>query len=175
MSSGRVFHNFIPYTERHIAFMLVRTWTITNDLFWRVECTLEYLVNLLCNWIGKVPWNKLNIIMAVLYLTNSESFNIDISLNIALVWANLSALQISLMAVVDLGGIPLSRAPQIFRRNTRFAGTVIRPDYQLLPRFWDPILGLASIDWPVPTCKQIKKLKLLWWLCSKSIVAHQMK
>ena len=44
---------------------------------------------------------------------------------------------------VDLGGIPLSRAPhiplsrapQIFRRNTIFAGTVIRPDYQLLPRF----------------------------------------
>ena len=36
--------------------------------------------------------------MAVLYLTNSESFNIDISLNIALVWASLSALQISLMA-----------------------------------------------------------------------------
>ena len=47
---------------------------------------------------------------------------------------------------VDLGGIPLSRAPQIFRRNTRFAGTVIRPDYQLLPRFGDPILGLASLD-----------------------------
>ena len=57
---------------------------------------------------------------------------------------------------VDLGGIPLSRAPQILRRNTRFAGTVIRPDYQLLPRFGDPILGLASLDWPVPTCKQIK-------------------
>ena len=35
---------------------------------------------------------------------------------------------------VDLGGIPLSPAPQIFRRNTRFAGTVIRADYQLLPR-----------------------------------------
>ena len=49
-------------------------------------------------------------------------------------------------AGVDLGGIPLSRAPQIFRRNTRFAGTVIRPDYQLLPRFGDPILGLASLD-----------------------------
>ena len=47
---------------------------------------------------------------------------------------------------VDLGGIPLSRTPQIFRRNTRFAGTVIRPEYQLLPRFGDPILGLASID-----------------------------
>ena len=46
---------------------------------------------------------------------------------------------------VDLGGIPLSRAPQIFRRNTRFAGTVIRPDYQLLPRFGDPILVRASI------------------------------
>ena len=47
---------------------------------------------------------------------------------------------------VDLGGIPLSRAPQILRRNTRFAGTVIRPDYQLLPQFGDPILGLASLD-----------------------------
>ena len=47
---------------------------------------------------------------------------------------------------VDLGGIPLSRAPQIFRRNTRFAGTVIRPDYQLLPRFGDSILWLASLD-----------------------------
>ena len=49
-------------------------------------------------------------------------------------------------AGVDLGGIPLSRAPQIFRRNTRFAGTVIRPDYQLLPRFGDPLLWLASLD-----------------------------
>ena len=56
------------------------------------------------------------------------------------------------MAGVDLGGIPSSWAPQIFRRNTTFAGTVIRPDYQLLPRFGDPILGLASLDWPVPTC-----------------------
>ena len=46
---------------------------------------------------------------------------------------------------VDLGGIPLSRAPQIFRRNTRFAGTVIRPDYQFLPRFGDQILGLAPL------------------------------
>ena len=53
---------------------------------------------------------------------------------------------IQFKAGVDLGGIPLSRAPQIFRRNTRFAGTVIRPDYQLLPRFGDPILGLASLD-----------------------------
>ena len=33
---------------------------------------------------------------------------------------------------VYLGGIPLSRAPQIFRRNTRFALTGIRPDYQFL-------------------------------------------
>ncbi len=57
-----------------------------------------------------------------------------------------------LLSGVDLGGIPLSRAPQIFRQDTRFAGTVIRPDYQLLPRFGDPILGLASLDWPVPTC-----------------------
>ena len=47
-------------------------------------------------------------------------------------------------AGVDLGGIPLSRAPQIFRRNTRFAGTVIRLDYQFLPGFGDLILGLAS-------------------------------
>ena len=49
------------------------------------------------------------------------------------------------MSGVDLGGIPLSREPQIFRRNTRFAGTVIRPDYQFLPRFGDLILGLASL------------------------------
>ena len=49
MSAGRVFHNFTPCTERHIAFRLVRTCTITNDLVWRVEYTLEYLVNLLCN------------------------------------------------------------------------------------------------------------------------------
>ena len=53
---------------------------------------------------------------------------------------------VSVYAGVDLGGIPLSRAPQILRRNTRFASTVIRPDYQLLPRFGDPILGLASLD-----------------------------
>ena len=33
---------------------------------------------------------------------------------------------------VYLGGIPLSRAPQIFRRNTRFALAGIRPDYQFL-------------------------------------------
>ena len=46
---------------------------------------------------------------------------------------------------VDLGGIPLSRAPQIFRRNTRYAGTVIRPDYQFLPRFGDLILRLTSL------------------------------
>ncbi len=46
---------------------------------------------------------------------------------------------------VDLGGIPLSRAPQISRRNTRFTGAVIRPDYQFLPRFGDLILGLASL------------------------------
>ena len=50
---------------------------------------------------------------------------------------------------VDLGGIPLSRTPQIFRRNTRFASAVIRPDYQLLPRFGDPIL--------LHVFKQIKK------------------
>ena len=36
---------------------------------------------------------------------------------------------------VDLGRIPLSRAPHIFRRNTRFAGTVIRPDYQFFRDF----------------------------------------
>ena len=61
-------------------------------------------------------------------------------------------------AGVDLGGIPLSRAPQIFRRNTRFAGTVIRPDYQLLPRFGDPILGLGLFRLTCPhVFKQIKK------------------
>ena len=61
-------------------------------------------------------------------------------------------------AGVDLGGIPLSRAPQIFRRNTRFAGTVIRPDYQFLPRFEDLILGLAPLYWP--TFKQIKQIRI---------------
>ena len=44
------------------------------------------------------------------------------------------------MSGVDLGGIPLSRAPQIFRRNTRFALTGIRPDYQfcllIFPAIW---------------------------------------
>ena len=48
-------------------------------------------------------------------------------------------------AGVDLGGIPLSRAPQIFRQNTRFARTVIRPDYQLLPRIGDLGLGLGPL------------------------------
>ena len=75
---------------------------------------------------------------------------------------------------VDLGGIPLSRAPQIFRRNTRFAGTLIRPDYQFLLWFGDMILGLAPLYWP--TCLNGKiKLELLWWRCSKSIPRHQMK
>ena len=50
---------------------------------------------------------------------------------------------------VNLGGIPLSRAPHIFRRNTRFAGTVIRPDYHFLPRFVELILWLAPT---VRTC-----------------------
>ena len=44
------------------------------------------------------------------------------------------------------------RLPQIFRRNTRFAGTVIRPDYQFLSRFGDLILVLQHhyIDDYVP-------------------------
>ena len=48
------------------------------------------------------------------------------------------------LSVVDLGGIPLSRAPQIPKRNTRVAGAVIRPDYQFSPRFEDLIFRLAS-------------------------------
>ena len=56
----------------------------------------------------------------------------------------------TIISGVDLGGIPLSREPQISRRNTRFAGTVIRPGYQFFPRFGDLILGLASSYWP--TC-----------------------
>ena len=39
------------------------------------------------------------------------------------------SMYVCLFAGVDLDGIPLSRAPQIFRRNTRFAGTVIRPSF----------------------------------------------
>ena len=60
---------------------------------------------------------------------------------------------------VDLGGIPLSRAPQISRRNTRFAGTVIRPGYQFLPRFGDLILGLASLLL-TNMFKQIKQIRI---------------
>ena len=37
--------------------------------------------------------------MTVLYLRNSESFNVDISLNIQLVSANMSPLQIRLIAL----------------------------------------------------------------------------
>ena len=60
---------------------------------------------------------------------------------------------------VDHGGIPLSRAHQISRRNTRFAGTVIRPGYQFLPRFGDLILGLASLSL-TNMCKQIKQIRI---------------
>ena len=56
-----------------------------------------------------------------------------------------AAAELGQPAGVDLGGIPLSRAPQIFRRNTRFARTVIRPDYQLLPRIVDLGLGLGPL------------------------------
>ena len=45
---------------------------------------------------------------------------------------------------VDLGGIPLSRAPQIFRRNIRFSGTIIWPDYQFLPRFYLGVVPLLK-------------------------------
>ncbi len=62
---------------------------------------------------------------------------------------------------VDLGGIPLSRTSQIFRRNSRFAGTVIRPDYQLLPRFGDQIVRLASLFKQIKYVTDRKKLKLL--------------
>ena len=37
---------------------------------------------------------------------------------------------------VDLGGILLSRAPQIFRRKTRFAGTVIRLGLPTFAAIW---------------------------------------
>ena len=60
---------------------------------------------------------------------------------------------------VDLGGNPLSRAPQISRRDTRFAGTVIRPGYQFLPRFGDLILGLASLLL-TNMFKQIKQIRI---------------
>ena len=60
---------------------------------------------------------------------------------------------------VDVGGIPLSRAPQISRRDTRFAGTVIRPGYQFLPRFGDLILGLASLLL-TNMFKQIKQIRI---------------
>ena len=60
---------------------------------------------------------------------------------------------------VDLGGIQLSRAPQIFRRNTRYAGTVICPDYQFLPRFWGPGFR-ASIIILTNMFKQMKQIRI---------------
>ena len=68
-------------------------------------------------------------------------------------------LQLEETAGVDLGGIPLSRAPQISRRNTRFAGTVIRPGYQFLPRFGDLVLSLASLLL-TNMLKQIKQIRI---------------
>ena len=50
----------------------VRTWTITHELFQHVEYALEYLVNLLCSWFGKIPCSNLNITMVVLYGWNNE-------------------------------------------------------------------------------------------------------
>ena len=60
---------------------------------------------------------------------------------------------------VDLDGIPLSRAPHIFRRNTRFAGTVIRPGYQFFSAIWGPDFR-ASITIVTNMFKQIKQIRI---------------
>ena len=65
-----------------------------------------------------------------------------------------------MLSGVDLGSIPLSRASQISRRNTRFAGAVIRPDYQVLPQFGGLILGLALIIILTNMFKQIKQIRI---------------
>ena len=60
---------------------------------------------------------------------------------------------------VYLGGIPLSRAPQIFRRNIRFVGTVIRPDYQFFATIWGPDFRCSTIIL-THMFKQIKQIKI---------------
>ena len=67
---------------------------------------------------------------------------------------------------VDLGGIRLSRAPQIRRhrnpaRLPSFAAT------------WGPDFRASIIRLTCPTC--FNKLELLSWRCSKSILVHQIK
>ena len=49
--------------------------------------------------------------------------------------------------------------PRFPRWGTRFAGTVIRPGYQFLPRFGDLILGLASLLL-TNMFKQIKQIRI---------------
>ena len=60
---------------------------------------------------------------------------------------------------VYLGGIPLSRAPQIFRRNTRFALTGIRPDYQFLLLIFAAIWGSDFRDNFITLTRLFKQAK----------------
>ena len=60
---------------------------------------------------------------------------------------------------VYLGGIPLSRAPQIFRRNTRFALTGIRPDYQFLLLIFAAIWGSDFRDNLITLTRLFKQAK----------------
>ena len=63
------------------------------------------------------------------------------------------------MTGVYLGGIPLSRAPQIFRRNTRFALTGIRPDYQFLLLIFGAIWGSDFRDNLITLTRLFKQAK----------------
>ena len=60
---------------------------------------------------------------------------------------------------VYLGGIPLSRASQLFRRNTRFALTGIRPDYQFLLLIFAAIWGSDFRDNLITLTRLFKQAK----------------
>ena len=60
---------------------------------------------------------------------------------------------------VYLGGIPLSRAPQIFRRNTKVALTGIRPDYQFLLLIFAAIWGSDFRDNLITLTRLFKQAK----------------
>ena len=61
--------------------------------------------------------------------------------------------------ILSIGGIPLSRAPQIFRRNTRFALTGIRPDYQFLLLIFAAIWGSDFRDNLIALTRLFKQAK----------------
>ena len=68
------FHNFTPYIEMHIDFMLVwARWTL-NVYLCRVSYFCTCRLNIFCKLPGSSLWYALNIIIDVLNLTKSINF-----------------------------------------------------------------------------------------------------